>query len=97
MSRGTSARLAWSLCALALVLTALSLLFLNLNLSHPGTHIYNYWLENMISVISLAPVGALVASADPETPWAGSCGLRGSSVGRGVCSEVYREDGRKWR
>ena len=58
MSRGTSVRLAWSLCALALVLTALSLLLLNLNLSHPGTHIYDYWFENTISAVSLAPVGA---------------------------------------
>jgi hypothetical protein len=68
MSRGTSARLAWSLCALALVLTALSLLFLNLNLSHPGTPVYEPWLDNTLGALSYAPIGALIASRRPENP-----------------------------
>ena len=68
MSRGTSARLAWSLCALSLVLTALSLWLLNLNLSHPGTPVYEPWLDNTLGALSYAPVGALVASRRPANP-----------------------------
>ena len=68
MSRGTSARLAWSLCALSLVLTALSLWLLNLNISHPGTPVYEPWLDNTLGALSYAPVGALVASRRPANP-----------------------------
>lgn len=60
--------LAWSLCALSLALTSLSLLLFDLNLSHPSTHVYDYWLENTIVAISYAPIGALVASRRPENP-----------------------------
>ena len=40
MSTRTASKLAWGLCALSLALTALSLLLLILNLSHPNTHLY---------------------------------------------------------
>src|SRR5215210_7127690 len=66
MSARTATWLAWSLCALSLVLTALSLLLLALNLSHPNTHIYDPWLDNTLTAISYAPVGALIASRHPE-------------------------------
>jgi hypothetical protein len=66
MSARTATWLAWSLCALSLALTALSLLLLALNLSHPNTHIYDPWLDNMLTAISYAPVGALIASRHPE-------------------------------
>jgi hypothetical protein len=39
MSRHAVSWLAWSLCAFSLVLTAVSLLLLALNLSHPNTYI----------------------------------------------------------
>ena len=69
---GTSARaaawLAWSLCALALALTPLSLLLVVLNLSHLDAHIYDPWLDNTLTAISYAPVGALIASRHPENP-----------------------------
>ncbi len=68
MSRRAAARLAWSVCALSLALTVLSLLLLILNLSHPNAHVYDYWLENTISAISVAPIGALIASRRPENP-----------------------------
>ena len=68
MSRHIAARLAWSLCALALVLTALSLLLLVLNRFHPNTHVYAPWLDNTLVAISFAPVGALVASRLPANP-----------------------------
>jgi len=68
MSRCTAAWLAWSQCALSLALTALSLLLLALNLSHPNTHIFDSWLDSTLSAISYAPVGALIASRHPENP-----------------------------
>src|SRR5215204_4511346 len=64
----TAARLAWALCTLSLALMALSLLLLALNLSHPDTHIYNPWLDNTLTAISYAPVGALIASRHPANP-----------------------------
>src|SRR5215212_6389969 len=66
MSARTATWLAWSLCALSLALTALSLLLLALNLSHPHVYIYDPWLDNMLTAISYAPVGALIASCHPE-------------------------------
>jgi uncharacterized membrane protein YhdT len=68
MSRHTSVWLAWALCALSLVLTALSLLLLILNLSYPNAHLYEPWLDNTLTAISYAPVGALIASRHPENP-----------------------------
>src|SRR5215208_1152916 len=68
VSINTSERLAWALCALSLVLTALSLLLLNLNLSYPNAHLYEPWLDNTLTAISYAPVGALIASRHPENP-----------------------------
>jgi len=59
--------LAWSLWALTVILTALSLLFLVLILSHPNTHIFEWWLGNALVVIDVS-VGAIVASHRPENP-----------------------------
>ncbi len=63
-----AAWLAWSLCALSLVLTALSLWLLSLNLSHPGTPMYEPWLDNTLGALSYAPIGALIASRRPANP-----------------------------
>jgi hypothetical protein len=67
MSRRTSMRLAWSLWAIVVGLNGLSLLLLTLNLSHPGTHIFDWWLGNALVVID-ATVGAIVASRRPQNP-----------------------------
>jgi hypothetical protein len=67
-SRTSAEWLAWSLCALALVLTGLSLFLLALNHSDPDAHIYNPWLDNTLTAISFAPVGALIASRHPANP-----------------------------
>ena len=64
--RRTAAWLAWSMCALSLVLTALSLLLLRLNLSHPGVHIFDYWLENTVVAASFSTVGAVIISRHPN-------------------------------
>jgi uncharacterized membrane protein (DUF373 family) len=63
-----AAWLAWSLCAISVVLTALGLWFLNLNLDYPGTPVYEPWLDNTLGALSYAPVGALVASRRPANP-----------------------------
>jgi uncharacterized membrane protein YhdT len=68
MSTRTASRLAWGLCALSLALTALSLLLLILNLSHPNTHLYEPWLDNTLTAVYYPTVGALVDSRRPENP-----------------------------
>src|SRR5215210_758485 len=67
MSARAATWLAWSLWTISVVLTALSLLLLVLNLSHPGTHIFDWWLGNATIVIDVT-VGAIVASRRPENP-----------------------------
>ena len=62
MSRRTAAWFAWSLCALSLTLTALSLLISALNLSHLDAHVYDYWLENAVQAVSFSIIGAIIAS-----------------------------------
>jgi hypothetical protein len=59
---------AWSLWALSVALTALGLLLLVLNRSHPGVHIYDYWLDNTLSAVLFSTAGAIVASRRPENP-----------------------------
>jgi hypothetical protein len=59
--------LAWSLWALSVALTALSLVLLALIRSHPGTHIFDWWLGNALVIID-ATVGAIVASRRPQNP-----------------------------
>jgi hypothetical protein len=61
-------RLAWSLCALSLVLTVLSVLLLALNYTHPRTHVYGFWPENTVLPISLSIIGAVIASRLPVNP-----------------------------
>jgi hypothetical protein len=65
--RTTAARLAWSLCALSLTLTTLSLLLLALNLSHPDVHVY-FWVENTLVSASFSIIGAIIASRLPANP-----------------------------
>ena len=69
MSRRTAAWVAWSVCALSLMLTALSLLLLVLNLSHSDVPIHPYWTVNTLIAIGFAPVGAvIVPRSSPRNP-----------------------------
>jgi hypothetical protein len=69
MSPRAASWLAWSLCALTLALTALSLLLLTLNISQPGLHIFDHWIENTVLAIGLSTVGAVVAPrCHPQNP-----------------------------
>jgi hypothetical protein len=60
VSKRTASLLAWSMCALSLALTALSLFLLILNLSHPGAPIFPYWEINTLAAVGLTPVGAVI-------------------------------------
>ena len=62
-----AARLAWSLWALTVALTALALLLLALIRSHPHTHVFDWWFTNTLSVIGVT-VGAIIASRRSENP-----------------------------
>jgi len=67
MSTRAAAWLTWSMCALSLVLTALSLLFIALLLQSDAP-IYYYWLETSMVSAGYSTVGAIVASRLPESP-----------------------------
>ena len=66
MSRRTAAWLAWPLCVFSLALTALSLLLLAWNLSYPGVHIFDYWLECTVAAAGFSTVGAVIISRRPN-------------------------------
>jgi len=69
MSLRAAARLAWSLWALSLALTALSLLLLLLNFSHSDVAVYSFWAENVLFSVGYSTVGAvIVPRMPPENP-----------------------------
>ena len=68
MRSRTALWLAWSLCALSLALTALSLLLLTLTLFGPGGTINYYWLETTVIAASYSTVGSVVAPRLRESP-----------------------------
>jgi hypothetical protein len=61
--------LAWSICALSLVLTGLGIgLLVLLNLSHPDVPSYEFWVHATSIAVAFSTVGALIASRRPEHP-----------------------------
>jgi hypothetical protein len=68
MRSRVATRLAWSLCALSLVLTVLSVLLLVLNYSHTGAQVYGYWPESIVIPIGFSIIGATIASRLPANP-----------------------------
>jgi hypothetical protein len=60
--------LAWSVCAISLVLTALGLIFLALNRSHPGVPVFEFAFRATVIVASCSTVGVLIASRRPAHP-----------------------------
>jgi hypothetical protein len=89
LSGRAAARLPWSVCALSLSLTSLSLLLLAMNFSRPNTHTYDYWLENTIAALSYTPVGALIASRRPSNPVGWLMCLLGLTFSIGHFSSQY--------
>jgi hypothetical protein len=68
MSIRAATRLAWSMCALSSVLTALSLLLLSLSWSRPDVNVFDYWVETTTIAVAFSTVGALIASRRPRHP-----------------------------
>ncbi len=68
MSRSVAVWLAWSVFALSLVLTALGLLFLAMNRSHPGAPDFEFDFRSVVIVASCSTVGVLIASRRPAHP-----------------------------
>jgi hypothetical protein len=89
MSIRVAAWLAWSLCVLSLVLTALSLLLLTLTLLHPDAPINYYWLETTVIAAGYSTVGAVVASRLRESPIGWLFCAIGLSFGVVHCSAEY--------
>jgi hypothetical protein len=69
VSKRTASWLAWSMCALSLALTAVSLFLLVLNLSDPDVPIHPYWGINTLLAVGFSPVGAvIVPRISPKNP-----------------------------
>jgi hypothetical protein len=84
----SASRLAWLLWALSVALTTLSLLLLVLIRSHPGTHVFDWWLGNSTIVIDVT-VGAIVASRRPENPVGWLLCLSGVAVSTSSFTSQY--------
>src|SRR5215211_4023930 len=70
MSKRTAFWLAWSMCALSLALTPLSLLLLVLGLSHSDVPHFRYWeVVDAVIAPSFSTVGAVIVSrSSPKNP-----------------------------
>src|ERR671915_1829101 len=66
MNRRHDALLAWCMCAAALVLTGLGLLFLITSRSRTGAPVYDYWLVNTVIAIGFSTVGAMITPRLPR-------------------------------
>jgi hypothetical protein len=60
--------LAWTILALSMALTVLSIWLLVLGLSRPNVPIYPYWAEGTLLAVGYSTVGAVVASRRPKNP-----------------------------
>jgi hypothetical protein len=89
MSTRAAYWLAWSLCAFSLALTALSLLLLLLNLSHPDVHIFDFWLENAVAAAGFSTVGAVIISRRPKHIIGWLLGVAGFLLGLNHFSSEY--------
>src|SRR5918998_5131882 len=69
MSKRTASWLAWSMCALSLAITVLSLFLLVLNLSDPDAPIHPYWAIDTVVAVGFSTVGAVIAPRlSPRNP-----------------------------
>ena len=68
MSPRAAAWLAWSVWALSMALTVVSLWLLAWSWSHPNVHAFDYWVENTMVAVVFSAVGAVVASRRPDHP-----------------------------
>ena len=89
VSARAAAWLAWSLCALSLALTALSLLLLTLTVFHPDVPTNYYWLETTVIAAGYSTVGAVVAPRLRKSPIGWLFCAIGLSFGVVHCSAEY--------
>jgi hypothetical protein len=69
MSRRAATWLAWTTCALSLVLTGLSIgLLVVLNLFDPDVPVFRYWTHLTAIAVAFSTVGAIIASHRPKHP-----------------------------
>jgi hypothetical protein len=69
MSRRAATWLAWTTCALSLLLTGLSIGFLViLNLFDPDVPVFRYWTHLTAIAVAFSTVGAIIASHRPKHP-----------------------------
>jgi hypothetical protein len=68
ISQHASVWLAWLVCAVSLVLTALGLVFLAVNRSYPGAPVFEFAFRGTVMVASCSSVGVLIASRRPAHP-----------------------------
>src|ERR671914_994187 len=68
LSTRAASWLAWTMWALSMVLTVLSLWLLVLGLSRPNVPVYPYWAEGTLLAVGYSTVGAVVASRWPGNP-----------------------------
>jgi hypothetical protein len=68
LSTRAASWLAWTVWALSMALTVLSLWLLVLGISHPSVSVYPYWAEGTLLAVGYATVGAVVASRRPGNP-----------------------------
>jgi hypothetical protein len=66
MSTQESTWLAWYMCAVSLMMTALGLLFLIASQSRGSAPVFDYWLLNTVIAVSFSPVGAIIAPRLPS-------------------------------
>jgi hypothetical protein len=88
MSHRSASRLAWSLWAISVMLTSLSLLLLALILRYPNVHVFDWWLGNALVVVDVT-MGAIVASRRPENPVGWLLCLSGVAVGTSSFTSQY--------
>ena len=69
MSRRAATWLAWTTCALSLLLTGLSIgLLVVLNLFDPDVPVFGYWTHLTAIAVAFSTVGAIIASHRPKHP-----------------------------
>ena len=68
LSTRTASWLAWTIWAVSMALTVLSLWLLVLGFSRPNVPVYPYWAEGTLLAVGYSTVGAVVASRRPGNP-----------------------------
>ncbi len=67
MGRRTAAWIALAMMAFSVTMTALSILLLVVNLSHPNAHVFDYWLEDTVIALVFSITGTVIVSRRPES------------------------------